>query len=98
MGVLETPLVLVLGHTGCGAVSAAYAGGEVPGQISTLFQHITPAIPEGASVDEAVEANVRHQVQTLSRASTVIASAIAEGKAAVYGGVYDLQDGRVRLV
>ena len=98
VGVLGTPLVVVLGHTSCGAVGAALAGGAVPGQISALFQHITPAIPEGATVDEAVEENVRYQVQTLSRASTVIADALSRGEVAVRGGVYDLSDGRVKLV
>ena len=93
-----TRLVVVLGHTSCGAVAAAHAGGAVPGQISSLFQHIIPAIPEGASVNEAVEANVRYQVEALSRSSTVIREAIGNGTAAVHGAVYGLEDGRVRLV
>lgn len=98
VGVLGTPLVVVLGHTSCGAVGAAHAGSPVPGQISALFQHITPAIPEGATVEEAVEANVRYQVRTLSRASTVIAEGLANGEVAVRGAVYSLSDGRVRLL
>lgn len=98
VGVLGTQLVMVLGHTSCGAVAAAHAGGAVPGQISTLFQHIVPAIPEGATVDEAVEANVAYQVRSLSRASTVIREAVEAGTVAVQGAVYGLDDGRVRLV
>lgn len=98
VGMLGAPLVMVLGHTSCGAVAAAHAGGAVPGQISSLFQHIVPAIPEGASVDEAVEANVAYQVRALSRASTVIREALDAGSVAVQGAVYGLDDGRVRLV
>lgn len=98
VGVLGSQVVLVLGHTGCGAVTAAVQGADVPGQISSLFQHITPAVPDGAGIDEAVEANVRHQVRLLARSSPVLRTAVEKGELAVRGGVYSLGDGRVRLV
>lgn len=98
VGVLGAQLVLVLGHSSCGAVQAAAAGAAVPGQISALFQHITPAIPDGADLDAAVAANVHHQARVLLTSSTVIREAVAAGKAAVRGAVYDLADGRVRLL
>lgn len=98
VAVLGVQVVLVLGHTACGAVTAAVEGKPVPGQISALFQHITPAIPAGASLDEAVRANVRHQAQVLSTSSTVIREALAAGTVEVRGAVYSLEDGRVRLL
>lgn len=98
VGVLGAQVVLVLGHTSCGAVTAAVEGKAVPGQISSLFQHITPAIPEGAGIDEAVEANVHHQARVLRTSSPVIREALAAGSVAVRGAVYGLEDGRVRLL
>ncbi|MDT8342064.1 MAG: carbonic anhydrase [Longimicrobiales bacterium] len=98
VGVLGSRLVLVLGHSGCGAVSAARDGAAVPGQISSLFQHIRPAIPAGSGLPEAVEANVRHQAEVLRSSSTVIREALDAGRVAVRGAVYSLEDGRVRLI
>ena len=98
VGVLGSQVVLVLGHTSCGAVTAALEGDAVPGQISSLFQHITPAIPEGADVETAVEANARMQAHVLRTSSPVIRDAIAAGRVAVRPAVYSLEDGRVRLI
>ena len=97
-GVLGSQLILVLGHSSCGAVSAAMKGDAVPGQISSLFQHITPSIPAGADIAGAVEANVRHQVAVLRSSSPLIRDAIAAGNLDVRGAVYSLDDGRVRLL
>lgn len=97
VAVLGTELVLVLGHSECGAVSAARERSDVPGQISALFQHILPSIADGATLPEAVESNVAYQVRALARSSTVISRALEEGNVAVRGAVYDLEDGRVRV-
>lgn len=98
VGVLGSQVIVVLGHSSCGAVMAAVDGKPVPGQISSLFQHITPNVPAGASVQEAVEANVRHQVGVLRSSSTVIREALDAGRVAVRGAVYSLEDGEVRLL
>lgn len=98
VGVLGAQVILVLGHTACGAVTAAVEGKSVPGQISALFQHITPAVPAGAGLDEAIEANVAHQVRTLRSSSTVIREALDAGRVDVRGAVYSLDDGVVRLL
>jgi carbonic anhydrase len=98
VGVLGSQLVLVLGHSACGAVTAAVEGKAVPGQISTLFQHITPAVAAGAGIDAAIEANVRHQVDVIARSSTVVADALQAGRVEVRGAVYSLEDGKVRLL
>jgi carbonic anhydrase len=97
-GVLGSSLLMVLGHTSCGAVTAAVDGGDVPGQISSLFQHIAPNVPAGSPIDVAVEANVRHQVAVLQQASTVIRGGVRAGTHAVVGAVYELDSGRVRLL
>lgn len=94
--VLGARVVYVLGHTACGAVSAAARAEAVPGQISALFQHIRPAVrAAGGDVAAAVRENVRIQAQTLVEASTVISSLVRDGKVLVAGGIFDLESGRV---
>lgn len=97
--VLGAKVLYVLGHTSCGAVSATVKGDAVPGQISTLYQHIRPAAKEaGGDVARAVVANVRNQMEILSEASPVISQLLKEGRLKVAGGVYDLASGRVTPV
>lgn len=98
VGVLGSQVILVLGHSSCGAVTAAVEGKAVPGQISALFQHITPAVPAGADIQTAVEANARYQAKILSTSSPVIREAIASGAVEVRPAVYNLQDGAVHLL
>jgi len=98
VAVLGSSLVIVLGHTACGAVTAAVEGKSVPGQISALFQHIAPTLRPGSSVDAAVEENVRHQVSVLKTASPVVREAEASGAVAVRGAVYSLSDARIHLI
>ncbi len=102
VGVLKAPLLVVLGHERCGAVAAALKGGELPGVIESLVFAIQPAIKasEGEAGDRltnAVKANVRLQVQRLQK-SSVIASALQQGKLKIVGAYYDLDTGAISLV
>jgi carbonic anhydrase len=97
--VLGIKAILVLGHTNCGAISAAVAAKEVPGQISVLYQHLIPGIRDAhGDVAAAVRSNVAFQARLLSESSTVIAKAVKDGSVKVAAGVYDLGTGRVTLV
>lgn len=97
--VLGAKVVYVLGHTSCGAVSAAVRAEPVPGQISALFQHIRPAVrAAGGDVAAAVRENVRVQAATLVEASTVVSSLVKEGRVIVAGGIFDLESGTVEPV
>ena len=97
--VLGAQVLLVLGHTSCGAVAATMKGDPVPGQISTLYQHIRPAVKTaGGSLDVAIVNNVKNQAEILAEASPVIGELVKEGKLLVAGGVYDLNTGRVTPV
>jgi carbonic anhydrase len=97
--VLGTKLLYVLGHTSCGAVSAALKGDEVPGQISGLFQHLRAAVRlSQGDLLRAVTENVRNQALTLAEASPVISKLVRSGSLKVAGGVYDLQTGVVTPV
>jgi carbonic anhydrase len=94
--VLGAQVLFVLGHTKCGAVSATAAGAEVPGQISTLYQHLRRAVKEtSGNVEKAIIRNVELQAEILREASPVIAKRLSEGSLMIAGGVYDLETGRV---
>lgn len=100
--VLNSKVIMVMGHERCGAVAAAIKGGSLPGQIGSLIEAIKPAIKvagvkTGNQMEEAVKANVLLQVQNLKK-SSVISQLIKEGKLKVVGTYYDLDDGTVSLV
>jgi carbonic anhydrase len=98
VAVLGVKAILVLGHSNCGAISAAIAAKAVPGQISVLYQHLIPGIA-GAKGDMplAVKRNAAYQAQLLRESSTVIAEAIKDHGVKVASGVYDLGSGRVTM-
>ena len=97
--VLGAQVRYVLGHTRCGAVAATIAGNDVPGQISTLYQHIRRAAKEAkGNLDLAIRRNVQIQAEILREASPVIARRITRGELVVAGGVYDLDTGIVSPV
>jgi carbonic anhydrase len=97
--VLGTKVILVMGHSNCGAVKATIQGKEVPGQISSLFPHIQPAVDQaGPDLAATTRANAKIQATLLREASTVISSMVKEGKLKVVAAYYDLGSGAVELV
>jgi carbonic anhydrase len=104
---LATPLILVLGHGGCGAVAATIeslkTGVAPPGHLPSLVAAIAPAVQAaqgrpGDLLANAVRENVVQTVGKLKAAGPIISAAAADGKVRIVGGVYDLADGRVDLV
>jgi carbonic anhydrase len=99
VAVLGTKVLMVLGHGGCGAVKATIDGKSVPGQISALYAPIRPAVDAaGSDLDAAIDANAKIQATLLSKASTIIAGAIKDGKLTVVPARYDLASGKVSLL
>lgn len=97
--VLGTVALLVLGHAHCGAVKAAIGGKEVPGQISSLYAHIRPAVDQaGPDLEATVRANAKIQASLLRNASPVLAGLIKEKKLKIVAGYYDLESGKVTLL
>ena len=98
--ILGARVVLVLGHSGCGAVAATIAGAMMPGQIGSLYPYIHTAVDQaGAQGEDAVvAANVRNQVGVLQRASPVLAELRQDGRVVVAGGVFDFRTGLVVLL
>jgi carbonic anhydrase len=104
--VLGTHTILVMGHSRCGAVTAAIqasiqASGPapVPGQISALFPYIRKAVEQaGPDVEATVRANVLIQAARLREASPLLANLIAEGKLMVAAAYFDIRSGAVTLL
>src|SRR5271168_2075074 len=94
--VLGTKVILVMGHSGCGAVKATIQGAEVPGQISALYPHIQPAVDQaGNNLEAATKANAKIQAALLAESSTVIRGLVKEGKLKVAAAYYDIATGSV---
>jgi carbonic anhydrase len=97
--VLGTKAILVMGHSSCGAVKAAMKGDPVPGQISSLFPHIQPAVDQaGHDLEAAIKANAKNQAMLLRQASPVISAMVKDGKLKVAAGYYDLGSGTVSML
>ena len=62
---LGSPLVVVLGHTSCGACTAAVQGGDVPRNIGEIMKKIAPSVEEGLSVDEVAAANAKAMAEEI---------------------------------
>jgi carbonic anhydrase len=104
---LDVPLIVVLGHTGCGAVKAAIGAlddGAIPaGFVRDVVERVAPSILMGrrdglSRVDEFEERHVRETVAQLTARSTAIAERVAAGTLAIAGVTYQLADGRAMLV
>ncbi len=97
--VLGTKVIVVMGHSGCGAVKATIQAKEVPGQISALYPHIQPAVDlAGSDLEAASKANAKIQASLLRKSSTVIAGLIKENKLRVSASYYDVGTGVVTIL
>jgi len=97
---LHIPLVVVLGHESCGAVTAAVQGGPPEGHIVSLVNLIKPAVERsrglnGDAVSNAVRANVDMVVKQLRSSPPILSELVAHGKLKIVGGVYSLETGAV---
>ncbi|GLB65621.1 carbonic anhydrase [Arthrobacter mangrovi] len=105
--VLEVPLIVILGHDSCGAVTAAKETvdtGEMPrGGIRDLVERITPSVLSARragndTLNDMVIENVRQSSARLLDSSRAISEAVDAGRTAVVGVAYRLADGRADLV
>ena len=107
VAVLKSTLVLVMGHSECGAVKAAVdnvkSGAMPPGHIAGLVRAIEPAARAskghaGDWLHDAIVQNVRDNVAALPHRSAIVADAVRSGKLRVVGALYDLASGKVTLL
>lgn len=97
---LHVPLLVVLGHQHCGAVTAAVEGGEAAGHIVTLTALLRPALDKtrgmpGDRVENAVRANVELVVKQLRTSGPLLEKLVSNGELKVVGAVYSLDTGKV---
>jgi carbonic anhydrase len=97
---LHVPLVLVMGHSRCGAVTAALHGEALEGHLPGLIQHIAPALEmarhnSGDPLANAIDAHVKLTFEQIRTCKPVLAAAFQSGKAMLVAARYDLEDGKV---
>lgn len=107
VGVLAVPLVVVLGHDSCGAVTAAADAerlGQVPpGYIGDVVDRVMPSVLAARAkgmheVDEFVDEHIQRTARSLLDRSTLLAAEVAQGLCAIVGLSYRLAEGTVRVV
>src|SRR3954468_21402239 len=97
---LHTPLLVVMGHQKCGAVTAAAESGEAEGHLPSLLALIHPAVERARSqpgdlIENAVRSNVENVVQQIRGSAPVLAALVERGTLKVVGAVYSLDTGKV---
>jgi len=108
VGHLNTPLLVVMGHSKCGAVAAAASGAQVHGNVASLIASIAPSVERARrnnpnlSGDEfvaaAVKENVWQTVFDLLKSSSELRQAVLTGKLKVVGAVCDITSGKVEFL
>jgi carbonic anhydrase len=107
VAVLNTPLILVLGHDACGAIDATIKslkdGTTLPGHLPALVSALTPAVQAvkdqpGDVLDNAIKRNVALTMDKLKSASSILGDAVAAKKLRIAGGVYKLRTGKLELL
>jgi carbonic anhydrase len=107
VAVLNSPLILVLGHDSCGAVDATIKSLKdnttLPGHLPSLVTALAPSVKAsmdkpGDKLANAIRQNVVDVVTKLKSATPILSAAVADGKIKIVGGVYRLGDGKVKLI
>lgn len=102
-GHLGTSVIVVMGHTKCGAVTAVVKGDKVGGSIPKLVDTIGPAaarskakgLKDDALINDAIIENVKESMDLLLKNSEEIAHLVHEGKVKLVGAIYHLENGQV---
>jgi len=102
---LGTPVLVVLGHTRCGAVTAVVQNAPLHGCIPTLVENCKPAVDKAkaehpemsgdALIEEAVTANVWQVIDDVFKLSEALRNRAKDGKVKVVGAVYDIETGKI---
>jgi carbonic anhydrase len=98
--VLDIPLLVVLGHSGCAAILATLRDQPIPGKTSYIKELIRPAIERAAGMAgdpeaNAIRENVLLRCEMLRSSQPVLAPRLGQGRVKIAGGVYDLAAGTV---
>jgi carbonic anhydrase len=100
---LHTPLLMVLGHTNCGAVSAALQDDELDGHLPSIAQAIEEAVEssrdaEGDTLDMTIRAHARITAEHLKTSEPILKGLVERGELKVVAAYYDLDTGIVEIL
>lgn len=100
---MHTPLVMVLGHDKCGAITAAVGHEPTHNHVQAILEALQPALllaeaQEGDRISTAIDANVRYAVKTLQASEPVLLAACAAGNLRIVGARYNLDTGEVKII
>ena len=100
---LHVPLVMVLGHSDCGAIGAAAAGGQAEGHIRHVIQSVNPALEQfrdqsGVMLNHAAKAGAKSTAERLRASEPILAPLVAGGQLQVKAGYYNLSTGAVEIL
>lgn len=98
---LDTPVIVVLGHQNCGAVTAALKGGDNGYNLNHLLAHVAPALDQAtpnADVDEVAKANAVLVAKEITVRSQIVKDATEQGKLEIVPAFYNLEDGKVNFL
>ena len=98
VSVLKTPLLMVMGHSGCGAVTAAMDTNPLTPSLDRLIQPIRENINGSSDLEDAVKRNALASASTLIQRSAVLAEAKASGALKLVVGCFQLNSGVVSLI
>jgi len=87
---LHSPLVVVLGHSSCGAVTATCQGGDLPGHIKTIAERIKPSLAASCQIDDNARRHAKRMAQVIAENEI-----IKHEKAQVVAAFYDIRSGGV---
>ncbi|HEX2965692.1 MAG TPA: carbonic anhydrase [Syntrophorhabdaceae bacterium] len=100
---LETHLIMVLGHSKCGAVTATVQGGHMSGHIVSIADAIKPSIDKaknlsGDLTDNTIKMNARSVAEQIQASQPILAEMFGQGRIAVVSAYYDVDTGEVTLL
>ena len=95
---LGTALVLVMGHSGCGAVKAAMGSNPLTPLLEELVQPIRTSLKPGEGLEAAIKGNVQAAAAAITVKSELLRNAVQQGRLSVRGCYFDIASGRVKLL
>jgi carbonic anhydrase len=105
---LGTPVLMVLGHSKCGAVTAVATGAELHGSIPALVENIKPAVARvkknnpaaqgDALISSAITQNVWQSIEDLLKKSALIRARAKSGEVQIVGALYDIETGKITML
>ena len=100
VAVLKVTVILVQGHSSCGAVQAAVDGGDLGYNLNLLLTHIAPAVEQVSSgnIDEIIKKNAELNAEELVKRSAILSEAVKSGQLKIVPTFYHLDSGEVEFL